>query len=445
MPKPRTQVPSSAIANVETTPCSLRDSGKSIISPNRKKPIPEPRSAMNSPQITSPEQRNKFTQDEFLKNEGYGSSKSHNLSSSSITKTIKSYLPEVPKSGHIVQPVPTSEFQSFRRSSKPASTQPSANLVESKGVVDSSMVGSTRQSNKSQPLLQRHNAVTSSISLASNTSTDLSSANEIGQEGMKVLTPSKGKSTSYLPEYVNTTPPAVPARNPSFFGRKNSTGKAHGEDLMQSSQNDTNRKLLTSELLQNTKQPSSRRFSGDYVSINSGESIDTSLAVTPMPYVGRRSSTESSTSNFPKEQTTISRRSSNPLPPPPPILSPNESPKVPSFPYYVSDVYQGEYIDKSINKNPHHHHPNAESLNSSTLNYSELSPSSNPISSNPNAVYNPMGTSASTAIKSICSPPASKKPNNPELPPPFTPCTYSVHDIGKGKGKVTKKDSVKKS
>ena len=443
MPKPRTQVPSSAIANVETTSCSLRDSGKSIISPNRKKPIPEPRSAMNSPQITSPQQGNKFTQDEYVKNEGFGSSKSHNLSSSSITKTIKSYLPEVPKSGHIIQPVPTSEFQSFRRSSKPASSQPSANLVESKGVLDSSMVGSTRQSNKSQPLLQRHNAVTSSISLASNTSTDLSSANEITQEGMKVFTPSKGKSTSYLPEYVNTTPPAVPARNPSFFGRKNSTGKAHGEDLMSSPQNDTNRKLITSELLQNTKQPSSRRFSGDYVSINSGESIETSLAVTPMPYVGRRSSTESSTSNFPKEQTTVSRRSSNPLPPPPPILSPNES-KVPSFPYYVSDVYQGEYTDKSISKNPHHHHHHhAESLNSSTLNYSELSSSGNPVSSNPNTVYNPMGTSASAAIKSIRSPPASKKPNNPELPPPFTPSTYSIHDVGKGK--LTKKDSVKKS
>ena len=442
MPKPRTQVPSSGVTG-DAPQGSLKDPTKSITSPNRKKPIPEPRSAMNSSLVTSPQQGTKFTQDDHLKSEGHGSSKSHNLSSSSITKAFKNYLPDVPKSGHIVQPVPTSEFQSFRRSSKSASVQSSANTVESKGIVESSQVGSVRQSNKSQPQLQRHSAVTSSISMSSNTSQDLSSAMETKQETVKSPTPAKGKSTSYLPEYINTTPPAVPARNPSFFTRKNSTGKAYGDDQMACSQNDTSRKLPTSEILQNTKQPSSRRFSGDYVSINSSESLDGLAVATPMPYVGRRSSTESSSHKLSKEPSAVSRRSSNPLPPPPPpphILSTSES-QVPSFPYYVSDVlYKGDCKDKSVNKNPHY----TETLPSTTLNYPEFSPSNNSATSYPDSVYNQMGTSASPSIKSVCSPPPSMITSNPVLPPPFTPGTYNVTNISQGKGKLSKKDSVKK-
>ena len=69
MPKPRTQVPSSTNASNETTSGSLRESTKAVTSPNRKKPIPEPRSAMKSPQITSPNLGNKFTQEDNLKNE----------------------------------------------------------------------------------------------------------------------------------------------------------------------------------------------------------------------------------------------------------------------------------------------------------------------------------------------------------------------------------------
>ena len=441
MPKPRTQVPSSTNATNETTSGSLKESTKAVTSPNRKKPIPEPRSAMKSPQITSPNQGDKFTQEDKLKNDSLGSSKSHNISSSSITKAIKSYLPEKPKSGQIIQPIPTSEFQSFRRSSKPAPAQTSVSKIESMSVGELPIVSSTRQQNKSQPLLQRHNAVTSSLSLASNNSTDLSSVKEVNQETIKVMTPAKEKSTSYLPEYVNTTPPAVPARNPSFFGRKNSTGKTQGDEQIQSSPSDGNRKFQTSEILQNTQQPSSRRFSGDYVSINSSESFDGSLAVTPMPYIGRRSSTESKTNNLSKEQKAVSRRSSNPLPPPPPppLLSSNGS-QVSSFPYYVSDVYQSDYTDKSGAMPPQH----SSTINPTPLNYSELSAISNTNTSYHDSLYYPKGTGAPQAIKSVCSPPPSMIPNNPDLPPPFSPGTYNVHNMSQGKEKLTKNDSIKK-
>ena len=110
MPKPRTQL----------------SSGSLVTSPNRKKPIPQPRSAVKAPQKNS-----------------------------MMLKTLLPDKPQVPK--------PTSEFQSFVRIQKQAK----------------------------------------------------------------------------LPEYVNTTPPEVPARNKGQTRRP-------------------------SELLQQSKKPSSRRFSGDF-------------------------------------------------------------------------------------------------------------------------------------------------------------------------------------
>ena len=61
---------------------------------------------------------------------------------------------------------------------------------------------------------------------------------------------------------------------------------------------------ITSEMLQHSQQPSSRRFSGDYVSIQSSELNDTSRLVTPMAvHGGRRSSAESNMNKMTTKET----------------------------------------------------------------------------------------------------------------------------------------------
>ena len=445
MPKPRTQVPTNVVAGIDTS--NSKESSKSITSPNRKKPIPEPRSALNSSQITSPTQEHKLPHEKIAKCENNGISKSHHLSSSSITKTLKNYLPEVPKPGTVVQPVPTSEFQSFRRFSKSTSVNSSLNkadLINLTNAAESLMTKPLHQSNKYQPQLQqRHETLKSTHSEASSINNhESASKKNLKPESPKNLTTSKGKSASHLPEYVNTTPPAVPARNPPYL-MPNST--SHGQISEEQVPIDssfvitgTTRKP-PSEILQHSKQPSSRRFSGDYASIPTSESFDGSSHVTPVPPAGRRSSAGSGSSHSSKEHATVGRRSSNPLPPPPlpPMVSSIQSPIPSSFPYYVSDVYKEE---ASIQLS----HEIDTSTISSSSNYPEFatSLSNEGAPSNINSAYN----HNSKIVRNISSSsPPTIKPSNPELPPPFTPCTYSVQNINQGNLKLSKKGPVKKS
>ena len=443
MPKPRTQVPTNVVTGIDLS--TSKDSSKCITSPNRKKPIPEPRSALNSSQVTSPQQGNKLAHENMVKSDNHCISKSNHLSSSSITKTLKHYLPEVPKPGTTVQPVPTSEFQSFRRCSKSTSVNSSLNKADSSNITstaESLITMSMRQSNKQQPQLQRYNALTSTQSAASSiTNHESASKKDMKPESPKNPTSSKARSASLLPEYVNTTPPAVPARNPPYLMSNSSSHRPISEERVPSNSSfaitGTSRKL-PSEILQYSKQPSSRRFSGDYASIPSAESFDCSSLVTPMPHVGRRSSAGPSTNQSSKEHASVGRRSSNPLPPPPlpQIASPIQSPIPSSFPYYVSDVYK----EKTSIQQSHE----IGTSNSSLSKYPELvAPSSNDSASyNISSVYNP--NSKAIRNMSSSSPPLTI-PSNPELPPPFTPCTYKVQNTNQGNSKLSKKDSVKKS
>ena len=453
MPKPRTNVPTNVVTNMEvSSSASSKDSPKSVTSPNRKKPIPEPRSALNSSQVTSPQQRNKLSKENIVKNETHAMSKSHHLSSSSITQTLKNYLPEVPKPGAIVQPVPTSEFQSFRRCQKSTSVHSSLNRRDSSNSTSSvESPVSMRQSNKQQPLLQRHSALTSVTSASGLATTQESKRTpEVKSETTKTTTASKGKSASHLPEYVNTTPPAVPARNPPNIAGKHSSHRITSEEQLplphSFAPTSTSRKVPPSEILQYSKQPSSRRFSGEYASIHPSELLDGATIVTAMPHVGRRSSAESSGNNFSKEHVKVGRRSSNPFPPPPPpqIISPKQSSTSSSFPYYVSDIYNDEFQE-----NPKVY--NSRETGASvivTSNYPELhaSSSNDSVVSQSNSVHSPTIHNTSKTKKDISTPSTPPiQQNKFDLPPQFTPCTYTVHNINQGKSKLSKKDSGKKS
>ena len=203
MPKPRTNVPTNVVTHMEvSSSASAKDSSKSVTSPNRKKPIPEPRSALNSSQVTSPQQSNRLPKGNIVKSEQHAMSKSHHLSSSSITQTLKNYLPEVPKPGAVVQPVPTSEFQSFRRCPKSTSVHSSLSRMESNDSTSSvESPVSMRQSNKQQQIVQRHNAVTSVTSASGLTTTQESKCSpEVKSVTTKTPTTSKEKSASHLPE-----------------------------------------------------------------------------------------------------------------------------------------------------------------------------------------------------------------------------------------------------
>ena len=430
MPKPRTQMPPHPLTTSMDPNISISSKEKSITSPNRKKPIPEPRSGLNSSQATSPHNRPQLTQDN-TKIETNFSFKSHNLSSSSITKTIKNYLPEVPKPGATVNPVPTSEFQSFRRSSKSTTSVPS---VLNKGDPDNAIKSTldapiTTPTQKQYPPLQRHNALSGTLSGSSAITSIQSSdsSNELKNNSPKPLFPSKNKTSPYLPEYVNTTPPAVPARNPpSVVGLSSSTRPMTDERLssntVTAASNGSSRKSnATAEMLQHSQQPSSRRFSGDYVSIQSSELNDSSRLVTPMAvHGGRRSSAESNMNKTTTKEThvNVGRRSSNPLPPPPPLppmgSSNHQSPVPMSFPYYVSDLYEDEIKEHPSIQN------SQEQLSTSTSN------------------------NTSRAIKNMSCPQSSSRTttNNSDLPPSFTPSTYKVYNINQGK---PTKDASKKS
>ena len=173
MPKPRTQ-----ISNTTLGPQNLEKP-----SPNRKKPIPQPRTGPAVPGPTNKSKQSTSPQKNTL-------------------KSLKNLLPDKPA----VQPVPTAEFQSFRRvhPTSPSSLPPAPTHPES-----------------AHPVKTRKAKVTTE--------------------------PNPTATGAAMPEYVNTTPPAVPARN--------ATAAAAG-------QKNPSRTGSRSEILQQAKKPSSRRFSG---------------------------------------------------------------------------------------------------------------------------------------------------------------------------------------
>merc|ERR1719295_109235 len=219
MPKPRTQLSSS------TSVVAASVSSGEKASPNRKKPIPQPRSGVvpsgtpatrghtNSPKQSSP----------------------HNGGGGTIKSLKQSLLPDKPS----IQPVPTAEFQSFRRVSNPSSPAQPINAHIHPQPPPELKVAS--QVNKKQPHSQ----------------------------GLE-LRGCVGVNSPKLPEYINTTPPAVPARNStsSMASPPSRTGSSR------------------TDLLQQSKQPSSRRFSGAGLQpqqSNQDHQMVSSLVEPPLP------------------------------------------------------------------------------------------------------------------------------------------------------------------
>ena len=443
---PSSYVTSNLCTAQSSTPS--KEQSKSITSPNRKKPIPEPRSALSTPMVTTPETRNNQTlQENPIKNENTGLSKSHHLSSSSITRTLRNYLPEVPKTGTNVQPVPTSEFQSFRRC--PKSTSAHSSLIKTDlncltSGTEASMVCSTRQKLHEQPTIQTHKDSVNS-QLGSTPTNRKSSSSKIKRDVQQNIIASKATCASALPEYVNTTPPAVPARNPPLVTSNQSSNtttspEEHIAFKNSITANFTPRKLPHSEMLQQSQKPSSRRFSGEYASIPPSELLDGLSLNAPIPQIGRRSSAETSTNNVQRDHALAGRRSSNPLPPPPVYVTPEDSANPTSFPYYVSDVYKENYEKKSsVPECFESGIPTSASCNQKIFSDTVRGSPPNVTSMSTIASRDPKMTNTSKAIQNITPLPPHVPLNNPDLPPSFTPGTYTVHDINQGKSKGHKK------
>eukprot|EP00095_Tigriopus_kingsejongensis_P011381 maker-scaffold68_size422247-snap-gene-0.11 protein:Tk11381 transcript:maker-scaffold68_size422247-snap-gene-0.11-mRNA-1 annotation:"hypothetical protein Phum_PHUM140130" len=125
----------------------------------KKRPIPQPRRIQNNPIQASPTRKTSSGQDS-----SYESEHSTPPTPSSLTKSLRSLLPESVKGGPQVVPVPTSNFKSFKRVTP--SPSPSGE-------------GKRAPQHQLSP----------------------------------PPTPARGGSSRpSLPEYVNTTPPVIPAR-----------------------------------------------------------------------------------------------------------------------------------------------------------------------------------------------------------------------------------------
>ena len=257
-----------------------------------------------------------------------------------VTKSIKkTLLPEKP-----TQPQPTAEFQSFRKPVASANSGPPSR---------------PNKTTKVDLKVTRQKGVTESLDI------------------------SVVKPAAPAVEYINTTPPAVPARNPA-----RPTPDGAGQPKTPSRR--------PSELLQQSKQPSSRRFSVEITSPEGEAPYNKGLKPRrPTPLLGhipRRSSMEHNNSFSSTSSIDMDRRSSIPPSSNPPQM-PNSAPptKDLTIPYYVSDVVSLALPDQD---NP--------------------------------PVKPPRGLLPPQLPTSLPPGPAPSVPSCPELPPAFTPSSYSM-------------------